>query len=251
MSSEFVEQKISQEKETGDRHLMIGLMGIPASGKTTLAEKLQERWGDVSVINERPESNPFLRDFYLTDPKRWAFDSQVWFAEDKISMIAKQNSGFVSLVVPAFEMDKIYEFTNYLMGRISKDEHNLYLNMCEALCEEKRYQPPDLYVFTNAPVDTIIDRIIEKRGRDYEKNIDPEYLKLLSQVLEFCIRNNEDKLDILEVDSSEWNFKDPGLGQEVTIKNIEKMVKNAWYKKYIKQGAEEMHKLPYFFEMAK
>lgn len=87
MTAEIVE---GQEKEVKNRHLRIGLMGIPASGKTTLAEKLQEKWGDISMINERPEANPYLRSFYLADPKRWAFHSQFWFAEDKISMLAKE-----------------------------------------------------------------------------------------------------------------------------------------------------------------
>jgi len=163
MTAELVKD---QEKEAKNRHLRIGLMGIPASGKTTLAEKLQERWGDISVINERPEANPYLRDFYLADPKKWAFHSQFWFAEDKILMIPRQNSDFVSLVVPSLEMDKVYELTNYQMGRINEDEHELYLGMCEALCEEKGYQPPDLFILTKAPVDIIVDRIIKIRGRD-------------------------------------------------------------------------------------
>lgn len=248
MSSEFIKQKLSQEKETKNRHLQIGLLGIPASGKTTLAEKLRERWGDVGVINERPEANPFLRDFYQADPKRWAFHSQFFFAEDKISMMARLNNDFVSLVVPAFEMDKIYELTNHLMGRISKDEHDLYLRMCEDLCEEKGYQLPDLFILTKAPLDIIVDRIIKIRGRDYEKEIDPEYLKLLSRTLESWVGENANKVDILEVDSSAWNFKDLGIEQAVTVRKIEKAVKDTWYGKYLKQGAEDMDKLPYLLK---
>lgn len=236
------------EKEAKNRHLRIGLMGIPASGKTTLAEKLQEKWEGVSVINERPEANPYLRDFYLADPKRWAFHSQFFFAEDKISMMAKRSNGFVSLVVPALEMDKIYELTNHLLGRISKDEHEEYLGLCEALCEEKGYQPPDLFILTKAPVEIIVDRMVKIRGRDYEKNIDPEYLKLLSRTLELWIGENANKVDILEVDSSAWNFKDLGIEQAVTVRKIEKAVKDTWYGKYQKQGAEDMDKLPYFLK---
>ncbi|PIR73130.1 MAG: hypothetical protein COV26_00180 [Candidatus Nealsonbacteria bacterium CG10_big_fil_rev_8_21_14_0_10_36_23] len=245
MTAELVKD---QEKEAKNRHLRIGLMGIPASGKTTLAEKLQERWGDISVINERPEANPYLRDFYLADPKKWAFHSQFWFAEDKILMIPRQNSDFVSLVVPSLEMDKVYELTNYQMGRINEDEHELYLGMCEALCEEKGYQPPDLFILTKAPVDIIVDRIIKIRGRDYEKNIDREYLKLLSRTLELWIEENANKADILEVDSSAWNFRDLGIEQAVTVRQIEKAAKDTWYGKYQKQGTEDMDKLPYFLK---
>jgi len=71
---------------------------------------------------------------------------------------------------------------------------------------------------------------------------------LLSQTLELWIEENANKLDILEVDSSAWNFRDSGVDQAVTVRQIEKAAKNTWYGKYLKQGAEDADKLPYFLK---
>jgi len=62
------------------------------------------------------------------------------------------------------------------------------------------------------------------------------------------IEENANKADILEVDSSAWNFRDLGLEQAVTVRQIEKAAKDTWYGKYQKQGTEDMDKLPYFLK---
>lgn len=245
----MTESEKNQEIELGlrQRNLCIGIIGPLASGKSTLTDVLKERWGEVDLIRERPEQNPFLRKFYLNDSRRWSFHSQVWFADDKISQITKPKNNYLSLVDPAFEMDQIYEYTNYLLGNISEDEHNLYLKLCEALCREKKYIKPDIILSTNAPVATLV-QYWSKRGRDYEDTIDPDYLKILAENVDQWINNHEKEFLIIRIDSSRWNFVERTLDKNLVAKKIEKVAKGLWYKKYGKIGAENMQNLPFFLK---
>jgi len=48
--------------------------------------------------------------------------------------------------------------------------------------------PPDLVVYLRAGVDTLINRI-SQRGRDYERDISPDYLARLNQLYDEWIEN--------------------------------------------------------------
>jgi len=239
------EKNRAKELELRQRNFCIGVIGSMASGKTTLIGILAARWGDVDLIRERPEENPFLRDYYMSDPKKWAFHSQVWYGNDKISLMTKPRNCYLTLVDPTLEMDKIYEYTNYLLGNITKEEHKLYLDLCDTLCEVKKYKKPDVIVSTNAPVDILIEHC-KKRGRDYESKVDPDYLKILVRNVDQWVKENENKFNIINVDSSRWNFVDMELDQNLVVKDIERQVKALWYKKYDKLGVENMQDLPFF-----
>ena len=66
---------------------------------------------------------------------------------------------------------------------------------------------PNVIVYLKASTDTLISRI-ENRNRDFEKNIDVEYLHQLNS----CYNNwskNEKELKIITIDTDNFNiFKD-------------------------------------------
>ena len=73
----------NREKEKEKQHLFIQLLGVPASGKTTLAKYLGERLG-FRVLEEYPVSETPLFDKYYSDPDKWAFSIQalfLWFGQ--------------------------------------------------------------------------------------------------------------------------------------------------------------------------
>lgn len=61
-----------EEKEKEKQNLFIQLLGVPASGKTTLAKYLGERLG-FQVLEEYPISDNSLFGRYYSDPDKWSF----------------------------------------------------------------------------------------------------------------------------------------------------------------------------------
>ena len=91
------------------------------------------------------------------------------------------------------------------MGHMSdrdwKTYKNLFRNMVRFLKE------PDIIIYLKASTDTLISRI-KKRNRDFEKNINPEYLHQLNTSYNMWVKN-EKKLNILTIETDDFNvFED-------------------------------------------
>ena len=67
---------------------------------------------------------------------------------------------------------------------------------------------PDLVIHLHAPVDVLLDRI-RSRGRDYEQDMDPEYLLSLHGQYNEMFARHEGK--ILSVDTTNVDFREPGV----------------------------------------
>ena len=65
---------------------------------------------------------------------------------------------------------------------------------------------PDLIVYLRASTDTLLNRI-EKRGRDYEGSISPEYLHSLNISYDQWI-NSEKDYPVLIVETDDFNIFD-------------------------------------------
>jgi deoxyguanosine kinase len=151
----------------------IVIEGAIGAGKTSLAQILAERF-EASLLLEQAEENPFLLDFYR-DRKRYAFQTQVYFL---LSRFIQQQSLleidlFHSKVIGdyLFWKDRIFASVN-----LSQKELYLYERILPIL--EKNIPKPDLVVYLqNSP--EILHKRIKEEGRDFEKNLDLEYLSLL------------------------------------------------------------------------
>jgi deoxyguanosine kinase len=63
---------------------------------------------------------------------------------------------------------------------------------------------PDLYVYLHVPVEKLLKNI-ERRGRSYEKNIRPEYLKEVQEGY-FGFFKSQRELKILVIDTTRLDF---------------------------------------------
>jgi deoxyadenosine/deoxycytidine kinase len=63
---------------------------------------------------------------------------------------------------------------------MSARDYDAYRRLYEAI--SAFLPPPDLMIYLEANVDTLV-RHIERRGRDYERNMSPEYLARLNRTL--------------------------------------------------------------------
>jgi len=126
--------------------------------------------------------NPYLADFYQ-DMRAWAFHSQIFFLTRRLR-IHRQLLDHPSSAIQdrsVYEDAEIFALNLYRQGLIGGRDYNSYRELYEVLTEF--LPPPDLVMYLRASVPTLLDRI-KQRGRDYERQITPEYLEQLNQLYE-------------------------------------------------------------------
>lgn len=143
-------------------------------GKTSLATRLAETF-NTDLVLEQAFENPFLPHFY-NNPESSALPTQLYFLFQRSKQIEKirQTDIFRPVHISDFIIEKDRLFAEVTL---SQDEYELYMQVYEKLSLD--VPSPDLVIYLQAPVDTLLKRISE-RGIDYERFIDEEYLKKIS-----------------------------------------------------------------------
>lgn len=175
-----------------------GPIGI---GKTSLARRLAVAFGSELVL-EHAEENPFLERFYR-ERRRYALPTQLFFLFQRARQLQalKQRDMFAPNRVADFLLQKD---TLFARVNLEDDEFRLYRQVYEQLAPETPV--PDLVIYLQAPVEVLQERI-ERRGVDYEKSMEPEYLQQLVDVYtHFFYRYTDTPL--LIINAAEINFVD-------------------------------------------
>jgi len=154
------------------RYIVIeGPIGV---GKTSLARRLAHSLGGDLVL-EQAEDNPFLERFYR-DPRGAALPAQLFFLLQRARQLEqlRQPDMFNATRVADFMIEK-----DRLFAEINLDRHEL--SLYEQVCNSLEIDPPvpDLVVYLQAPVDTLLFRIA-RRGLDYEQRMGRRYLERLA-----------------------------------------------------------------------
>ena len=159
------------KKRHPDYIVVEGPIGV---GKTTLAKRLAKSF-NTELMLELAVENPFLPRFY-EHPKAVALPTQLFFLFQRAKQIEslRQKDMFRPIQVSDFliEKDKLFASVN-----LDDDELTLYHQVYEKLTIDA--YSPDLVIYLQAPIDTLMKRI-ELRGYDYEKAINYNYLKKIS-----------------------------------------------------------------------
>jgi deoxyguanosine kinase len=149
--------------------------GVIGAGKTSLARMMSERLQGKLVLEE-VEENPFLKDFYR-DRERYAFQTQMHFLFSRFQQQRnlRQMELFSERMVAdyLFQKDRIFASLT-----LSEQELALYERLVGWL--ELEVLTPDIVVYLQANPDTLLRRI-QKRGRLFEKDMDPGYIRQLNE----------------------------------------------------------------------
>jgi len=187
-----------------------GLIGV---GKTTLCRLLQEAW-NAQLILEPAETNPFLGDFY-SDPARYAFPAQMfylvnrWRQQDTI----RRPELFTDVVVSDYLFAKDRLFAEKTLSPI---ELELYDRFGAALGE--MMPKPDLVVYLEADIETIMGRIAERKAVG-ETAITREYLEDLKARYERLWEHYTDS-PILRMSNEGLNYRDDPEARERVLWRI-------------------------------
>ncbi len=198
------------------RYRYIVVEGPIGAGKTSLAQRLSERLEGETLL-ERPELNPFLSKFYQ-EPARYALQNQLFFLFQRIQQLRElsQLDLFGSVTVADFLIDKDPLFARLTL---SGDELHLYQTIYDSLKPQTPH--PDLVIYLQAQPDTLIQRV-QKRGRDYERQISEDYLAALSDSYSrFFYHYSE--APVLIVNSENLNFVDRDRDLELLLERMSGM----------------------------
>jgi deoxyguanosine kinase len=156
-------------------HRYIALEGPIGVGKTSLAKLLAERLGGRAVL-EVVEDNPFLPRFYQ-DRSAWAFQTQLFFLlsrwQQQQQLLQADLFSAATVSDYVFAKDRIFATLTLQPAELS-----LYDRVYEAL--GPRVPQPDLVIYLQARVEVLLQRI-KRRGRDYERHFDADYLESLAR----------------------------------------------------------------------
>lgn len=159
----------------------IAVAGNIGVGKSSLVDLLSKHLGWEPYV-EGVVDNPYLADFYA-DMRAWSFHSQIFFLARRLRDL-RRLMDFPKTVVQdrsVYEDAEIFAKNLYRQGFIAERDWKTYRELYEVLTE--LLPPPDLVVYLQASVPTLLQRIA-LRGRDYEKNISPDYLAQLNVLYE-------------------------------------------------------------------
>ncbi|MFT4780605.1 MAG: deoxyguanosine kinase [Pseudohongiellaceae bacterium] len=178
----------------------IAIEGNIGAGKTSLVNKISSDF-NAKLILERFADNAFLPKFYA-EPQRYAFTLEMSFLADRYQQISDDLSQldlFKDFMVSDYDIYKSLIFSKITLP---EDEFKLYRKLFYLMYKD--IAKPDLYVYLYQNTQRLQENI-KKRGRDYEQNIDDEYLdKINSGYLDFL--KNQSELNVKIIDISDRDF---------------------------------------------
>jgi 2-amino-4-hydroxy-6-hydroxymethyldihydropteridine diphosphokinase len=178
----------------------IAIEGNIGAGKTSLSTMMSYDF-NAKLILERFADNPFLPKFYK-EPQRYAFTLEMSFLADRYQQISDDLSQldlFKDFIVSDYDVFKSLIFSKITLP---EDEFKLYRKLFYQVYKD--IAKPDLYVYLYQNTERL-QQNIKKRGRNYEQEIEDEYLnKINAGYLEFLKSHPEFNVKIIDISDKDF-----------------------------------------------
>ena len=182
--------------------MYIAIAGNIGAGKTTLTKMLAKYYGWEPRF-ESVSFNPYLEDYY-TDINRWSFCVETYFLKERFKDMLRIKEVEHTIVQDRSIFEGVYVFVtnNYLRGYLSERDYQTYMELFDHM--KKMMKLPDLMIYLRKSVPSLIAQI-QKRGREYEKTMQIDYLRDLNERYEeFIYKQYEGRVLVIESDDLDF-----------------------------------------------
>jgi len=217
MSGEIlVDRENLPSPEQQKRNLWIVVMGVPASGKSTLAQVVSERLGFTHVPELKVEDEGLFTKYY-EDPGRYSFAMQSLFLFNKWQQT--HGSAAVGIVGirklleagPIISQPPIWQDALYARARLGKSsEFRYYQEFFKGLISPDSFPVPDLVIYMRISFENMQARIKQRASqnpaRAVELNEKRTYWKKLWKFHEVWAKRNSGNMRIAVINGDIFNF---------------------------------------------
>ncbi len=178
----------------------IAVEGNIGAGKTSFSTMISQDF-NAKLVLERFKDNPFLPKFY-ENKERYAFPLEMSFLADRYQQLSDdlaQYDLFSDFIISDYDVFKSLIFAKITL---QEDEYALYHKLFHLMYKE--LVKPDLYIYLYQNTDRLLENI-KNRGREYEQNIQADYLMQINQSYLSFIKA-QTKLKVQVIDISEKDF---------------------------------------------
>jgi len=185
--------------------MYIAVAGNIGAGKTTLTKMLAKHYSWEPRF-ESVSFNPYLEDYY-TDIRRWSFCLETYFLKERFRDMLTIAQSEQTIVQDRSIFEGVYVFVtnNYRRGDLSDRDYETYMELF-ALMQQMMKQP-DLMIYLRKSVPALIGQI-QRRGREYEKGMQLDYLTDLNERYEdFIYHQYTGQVLVIESDNLDFEHK--------------------------------------------
>lgn len=182
----------------------IAVEGPIGIGKTSLAKKISTSF-DFHLLEEIVDENPFLDKFY-ENISEWSFQTEMFFLCNRYKQMEETENNFLKKdkpVVADYHIAKNMIFARRTLNDVQLEKYEQIYRILT-----KDMPLPNMIIYITGSLETLLERI-NKRGREMEKNIEPDYLRQLSADYEaFMDQFEKDNPEVLviRINGDDYDF---------------------------------------------
>ncbi|HEY3367527.1 MAG TPA: deoxynucleoside kinase [Symbiobacteriaceae bacterium] len=204
--------------------MFITIEGVIGVGKTTVTRLLTEAL-QAETLFEIVEENPFLKDFY-SDRDAWALQTETFFLLNRVKQLEDTDKRLKTgaTVVSDYNVVKNRIFAGLTLTGVKRDK---YTQLFRILTDD--LPRANLVIYLKADHTTVMERI-RRRGRSFERNMDPEYIRRLAVEYERYFAEPEEHFapaEVLVVDTSQLDLVTSSQDQQWFLERVHQALHKA------------------------